>query len=323
MRPKMSTRLLAVGLAALFLVTVLPIGAQAQGTGQFPPEFTIKTPTMDKSTLKPDIDIGILTVPWSFSFKTQGTQLSQTASPSGTIQWEPVNCDKSGVIVSGAFSETFALPAGQATSVDGTSKFNVEVTQDAPGESSILCTVRGKVTAIFGSQVPETGTAQAQFPVKAAFLGLLSVNVPTTIKQAGPQKQIRYDLEISNLGNSRTDVLFTFPEGTDPTKGGWKPVPPTKITLESTAQGGSATTSTVGFLVSTPFKNGWNNEETTMTLEVTPTSTKDTSSVGQVVQVNILARVRGVYVPTLEPILMVGAVLASAMVARMARQDEE
>jgi hypothetical protein len=262
------------------------------------------------------VDIGTaqINVPWVFSFSQTGTNLGSASKPTSTIVWSEPNCDKPGVLISGSLAETIVLPTGQQSSVPGSSTSNIEVTQEAPGEVAIKCTLSAYVKAVFGTQIPDSTVGTAILVVKADFLGLISVNVPGTIKQAGPQKNIKYTLDITNLGNSQTDLIFSLSEGA--TSGGWNPLAPPKITLGSTQQGATNTVATVEFTVNTPYKNGWNNKEKSMTLTITPQSTKDFETKGAPVDVPVLARVRGVYVPTLEPLFMLGAVLGVALLAR-------
>ncbi len=316
MMSKLLRKSLLGGLAVAVVLSLLVPHVAGQSAGSFPPDFTLGTPSVSPNEpIAPDTGTAQVSIPWTYAFKQTGTELSGVSSGSVTLQWEQPSCTNPNVLITGALAETIDVSgAGPTTKTfSDTSRFNVQVTQDAPGETPILCTFRAKVLAAFGAQVPETETATATANIFAKYLGLLSANVPVTINSAGPQKQIRYDIELSNLGNARSTITFGL---NTEVKGGWNPVPPTQIVLESPAQGGAETTKTVGFLVSTPFKNGWNNEETTFQLEITPVSTKDPTQFGQSVSVNVLARVRGVYVPTLEPVVLLGAVVGAAMLAR-------
>lgn len=309
--------------ALLLLVAVAPHGSAQGGAGQATAQFTVGTPSLAPTgPITPDTGVATATVPWTYSITTPAVGPA-VGSLSGTaiLQWTDPACENGNVVISGSLVQQIPIAGdpGQTTITEtGTSSFNIQVTQDAPGEQPIKCTFSGKVLAPF-QQVPETDEQSASAFVTADYLGLISANIPTTIKQAGPQKQIRYDIEITNLGNARSTINFNL-RGEDPSSGGWNPVPPTQIVLESQAQGGTETTKTVSFLVSTPFKNGWNNKDTTFLLEIQPVSTKDVQKVGQSVNLNVLARVRGVYVPTLEPLLLLGAVVGSALVARLLRE---
>jgi hypothetical protein len=312
---KVIFRLLAVCFAAMFFVTLVPTGSAQAIT----PSFVINDVKITPSTVSADTEIARVEVAWRYSLPQSGTEFLGAVTTSTTLQYTPPTCDRAGILITGPLSQTVVLREGTAApsgSVTGTSIFSLVATQDAPGETPIRCTFSGKVLA--AGNVPETPTSQSQGVISVKFLGLLSASVPTTIKQGGPQKQIRYDIDLTNLGNSLTNVKFALPE--ESAGGGWKPVAPTELVLQSAQQGGTETTRQVSFLVSTPFKNGWNNKEDTFQLTITPTSTKSEAT-GNDITVSVLARVRGVYVPSLEPMIMLGAVLAGAMLLR-AKRDE-
>lgn len=82
-------------------------------------------------------------------------------------------------------------------------------------------------------------------------------------------------------------------------------------------------TKQASFVVSTPYQNGWNNDETTLVFRLQPVSTNHQDTKGQEVSVNVLARVRGIYVPGPEPMLLVGAILGAALVARLATKKDD
>ncbi|HEX2066049.1 MAG TPA: hypothetical protein VHI93_04470, partial [Candidatus Thermoplasmatota archaeon] len=192
---------------------------------------------------------------------------------------------------------------------------------DAPGERPLQCTMKGRVGASSGGAVAQSNDAEIAIPFSVRYYGLLTATVPTTIAEAGPQKEIRYDITLTNLGNSNTNINFDLateiPEG-------WSPVPPSPLIIGPSQQaGGSDFTKTVSFLVSTPHKNGWNNDQTPFQLKITPASTINPDQKGNEIAVNVLARVRGVYVPGPEPFLLVAALLGTALVARATRKDDE
>jgi hypothetical protein len=313
-------RLTFASLAVLVAASMLVPTVAAQGATS----LSLGTPELSSSApLVPDTGIMTVDIPWTYTISTVGLFATGAVTTSTTLLWEDPTCDRNGVLITGALAETIVLSSGATapeSSYTGTSTFTITATQDAPGETQIKCTFQAKVAAVVGTQVPETETATTTTPMVVEFLGLLSANVGGTIKQAGPQKQINYQVELTNLGNARTNVNFAL---SAEASGGWKPVAPTQIVLESTQQGGSEISKNVLFTVSTPFKNGWNNKEDTFQLVITPASTKDPEKVGTAVTVNVLARVRGVYVPSLEPMVLVAAVLGSALLVRMMKSDEE
>jgi hypothetical protein len=309
--------------AALSVMAVLLIAAPF-ASAQTSSKFSVKDTTIDLDQIKPDVEKGELTVNWNWQLDSAPQNAVIPLTGAFIIEWT-YTCDNPNILITGSFSElvTVSAPTGatQATAT-GPSKFTVTVNQDAPGETQVGCEITGTPGALSTQGATAAAASSGKFTVAADYLGLISVNVPKTIKQAGPQKEITYDIEISNLGNARSNIDFAL-DGE--TASGWRPVVPGRITLHSLAQGGTETSKTVGFTISTPFKNGWNNKDTTFVLKVTPSSTKDDSPEGQgsPVTMTMLARVRGVYVPSLEPMIMLGALLGAALVVRLAKPKDE
>jgi hypothetical protein len=310
-------RLIAVAAMLVLLLTAIAPTASAQLNK---PSFTINSVTVDKNPMAPDIETGTVSVAWTYSFTQVATSVGGAVTPTVQIKWTQPSCDKSGTAIAGSLVQIITLDnTGQKQSASGTATFTLSLSQAAPGETDILCTFKGKVSPVVGTQIPESDEATGTLLVKAKFLGLLTANVPTTIQEAGPQKEIRYEIELTNLGNALTNVDFTLIGNA---AAGWSPVPPTPIIMQSQQQGGTEFTKKVNFLIQTPHKNGWNNDETTFQLRITPSSTKDPDLKGNPVAVNVLSRVRGIYVPGPEPILLVAALAGTALVARMLRRDD-
>lgn len=316
MKTQISTRLIALAAAFLVAMVIVPQHAAAQGNK---PSYTMDTPTIDKNPLAPDVETATITIRSHYSFTQVATNVGGVVTPTVNVKWTQPTCDKAGTAIAGSLNQAVALPDPPADSVDITSTFILSISQAAPGETDILCTFKAKVSAVVGTQIPETDEATATLLVKAKFLGLLTANVGATIQEGGPQKEIRYEIDLTNLGNALTNVNFALKTET---AAGWSPVPPTPIIMQSQQQGGTEFTKKVNFLIQTPHKNGWNNDETTFQLEITPSSTKDPDLKGNPIAVNVLARVRGIYVPGPEPILMIGAFLGAVLVARLLRKDE-
>ncbi|MCA1811997.1 MAG: hypothetical protein LC623_08315 [Halobacteriales archaeon] len=317
---KTLSRLLILTLAASLAAVVVAPVASAQGPVK--PQFTFGLPTVDKSTLVADVDVGKITVPGKFTFNTPGTVAGAVAIQSAILKYtkEP-SCDKAGTSIIGPTSTPIDLSkaTGGTQTFDTSSSFSISATQLAPGETDIKCSFTAKVTALQNNAYSDTDEQSTSLLVKVKFLGLLTANVPNTIVEAGPQKEIRYEIELTNLGNSLTNVNFNL---AGETPEGWSPVPPTPIIMQSQQQGGTEFAKKVNFLIQTPHKNGWNNDEKTFQLKIQPSSTKDPDQKGNEIAVNVLARVRGIYVPGPEPFLLVAALLGAAMVARLVRRAD-
>lgn len=312
-------------LLAVAAVLMLTPGAEAQGgsPNQFAAVFSITNIDAPDTALKPDGVPGVIKVSWEYSFPNQAVTANQALAGATTLNFSPApSCNQVGFIITGPTTIPIAIPAPGPTTPPktGTSNFQIVATSDAPGETPVECTFGAFVEGWGqGAQVPRAVAQPVKVSVQAAYLGLVSASVPVTIDEAGPQKQITYAIKLQNLGNSRTFVNFRVTEGTYTEE--WKPVAPTQISLESKNQGGTRTAEDAFFLISTPYQNGWNNDETTFQLIIQPQSTKDPALTGNEVTVNFLARVRGIYVPGPEPLLLVGAIVGSALVLRLRRSD--
>ncbi len=319
--------------AGAFLAGLLAVpAAVAQNPGEFPSTFTIDSIAIDKAVLTPDVEVGIITVQWTYEWQNQAAAFASLVTPTAELSWEQPTCAAAGFVLAGSLHQSVPLSGSgpvPPTSVSGTSTFIVAASAQAPGETAVDCSFSGRVGAVAGSPGSETEPDSEVVQLEVAFLGLISASIPTTITEAGPQKEIQYEIELTNLGNSLTKVQF---EVNGPVPPGWHPVAPTPIILQSRQQGGSEFSRTVVFLVQTPHKEGWNNDETTFQLKMTPTSTKDSELEGDPISGNFLARVRGCYVsdasslavctetddkssPGIGPLLIAGLV-AGALMAR-------
>lgn len=313
------SKMMAVGAAMLVLLAALPV-AQAQSQVQTKPILDLSQAEVSPSNVVADTTVATVSIDWAYDISAAPYGLATELQGTTTMTWDSPTCDKQGVVIAGPLSNIVSVTrdsTGTTASADGTKQFTLQATQEAPGETSISCTFAAQAESL-GQQVTASDKKETTGVFIVNFLGLISANLPSTIKQAGPQKEIKYDIELTNLGNSRSTVRFDL---ITENVGKWDPVTPSEIILDSPNQGGAETTKTVSFQVSTPFKNGWNNDQKTFQVRITPISTKDANIEGTPVTVNVLSRVRGVYVPTLEPVLLAAAVLGTAFVARRLRDE--
>ncbi|MEA3143075.1 MAG: hypothetical protein QOG31_399 [Thermoplasmata archaeon] len=307
--------LMLTALAGLCLAA-LPTATAQQPTGQFSVgAVSACQPVTVNSGICP------VSVPWTYSYGAP-IQAVGAVGQTATLTWDQPTCP-AGIVITGAFSQLVPLGTaaqGTTASVTGKSDFTLTASPDAAGEKPLSCVMKGRVAAIAANSVKQSNDDQASIPFSVKYYGLLTATIPTTIAEAGPQKEIRYDVTLTNLGNANTNVNFAL-AGDAPV--GWSPVPPTPLVLGPSQQSGGADfTKTVSFLVSTPHKNGWNNDQTAFQLKITPGSTINTDQKGNEIAVNVLARVRGIYVPGPEPFLLVAALLGTALVARTVRKAE-
>jgi hypothetical protein len=314
------TKILARTLMPL-LVAGFCLAALPAATAQATPTFSLDSaPSVSGVPVTVNTGQASITINWHYNYQLP-VQAVGAAFTAATLTWDGIACPP-GVTLSGSFSQSIDLSShasAQSSSIGDKSVFTLTASPDTPGEKPLECSMNGHVEAV-GQAAKPSNTVNARIPFTVKYYGLLTTTIPTTIAEAGPQKEIRYDITLTNLGNANTNVNFALAADA-PT--GWSPVPPTPLILGPSQQsGGSDFTKTVSFLVSTPHKNGWNNDQTAFQLKITPGSTINTDQKGNEIAVNVLARVRGIYVPGPEPFLLVAALLGAALVGRTVRKSE-
>ncbi len=305
--------LVALG-AMLLLQAVPPVSAQG-GTS-----LSI-TPPADMDGIKPDSGSGTGT------FKVRYTQTGGVyQSPTGAVSSSLVvklsaNCDNTNAIPTVPPTVTINIATAAQKSFYDSDPITVSVTisKDAPGLKKILCHINAHADAVIVQNAAGPADAQpADFKVSSAFFPLIQAKVANKVDEAGPQKTIPFNIELTNFGNAQTKIRFQLAT-TD--YGKWNPVLPDTLTLDSPSSGGGTTKDTASFQVATPFHNGWNNEEKSFQITMTPIATQDETQTGTPIDATVLARVRGIYVPGFESVAMLGALLGAVFVART-RNDE-
>ncbi len=311
---------IAIGAIAVMAMMMLSPIAMAQ------------TVTVDSAKTKdqvppllPEIETAQVTLAYKYDFGNPVTPVggaSQTTA-TATIQ---IKCTDPNIIVTGPESTTFNISptenSGASSTFEYESKFTIAVTRDLPGLKQIRCNTESFVDAIQGGGTApiadKSNTAPGAFTVSAKFYSVVQAKVAQQIKQAGPQKDVPFEVQLDNFGNARTQINFEINERPGGDK--WSAVVPDDVILDSPASGGAKTSDTAVFTVTTPFKNGWNNEQGTYRLKMKTFAADDPTQEGVELFTNVLVRVRGVYVPSLEPFVMVGAVIGSALIARQKLQ---
>jgi hypothetical protein len=225
-----------------------------------------------------------------------------------------------GISITGPQVLIIPIPAQQisAGKYEGDANFQVTVPRTAPGLQSVPCVIKAKASALAQTAVPDVPDVPQSFVINVDYYSLNQVKLASKLKQSGPQKQVPFEMEITNFGNARTQYTF---EITNKPTGKWNALPPEILLLDSPNSGQGSPTNTAIFTVATPFKNGWNNLEGSYTVTIKPSAADDPTKVGNPLTANMLVRVRGVYVPGLEPTIMLGALLGSALLLRL-RKDE-
>ncbi|MEK6975019.1 MAG: hypothetical protein AABY18_01590 [Candidatus Thermoplasmatota archaeon] len=228
-----------------------------------------------------------------------------------------VQCPQDKILVSGGTTQIISVEVGTSNDYTGTVTIQLQVLREAPGLAPIQCTVSGGVGQVVATAVPASNPESKSFALTPDYLPYIEASASSKLRQGGPQKQIPFAIDVSNFGNAATKVVFSIESSP---KGSWQGLLPDPALLD--APGGSQQTKQVVFNVATPYKNGWNNDEGGFTITVTPEYQYNSEKKGSPQQVTVLARVRGVYVPSIEPMVMVAAILGSALILRLTKDDE-
>ncbi|MGB1586007.1 MAG: hypothetical protein ACPHID_03045 [Thermoplasmatota archaeon] len=311
----MTKRRFAIALATVFL---LGIFAAPTTVAQLPiPQSTF---VMDYSGNPQEPVEPLVTktfkIDYTFGFTNQ---VQNTGGVQGAAQAQfDINCD-SGVTVSGPESDIIPIPPTPSAGNfehDGSLTYQLTVSREVKAREPLRCDITGSVITPSEQTMPAPPDVSRNFLVQAEYFSLIEAKTDLKLKQGGPQKQIPFNLEVTNFGNGQTKINF---EVTEKPSGKWQGLAPDVLLLDE--KGGTRESSTVAFTVVTPFKNGWNNEEGGFTVLLKPEYSFDPDQKGSEVAVTLVARVRGVYVPSLEPLVMVGAVLGTAFIARLVKEE--
>lgn len=302
-----------VGVALLAVVLLAPV-ATAQGPQ---PTFTFAVGGLPSGPITPIEQ----TVNIDFEFMyTQKVQPQGLGGLAGNAQVTfDVNCPQDKLLVSGGTTQILPISGSSTTGqYPGTVTIQIQALREAPGLTPITCTVSGSVGEVVATGVPASNTEEKSFALTPDYLPYIEATAASKLRQGGPQKQIPFAIDVTNFGNAATKVSFSIEQQP---KGRWQGLLPDPALLDP--PGGNQQSKQIVFNVATPYKNGWNNDEGAFTLLLTPEYQYNSEKVGSPQQVTVLARVRGVYVPGLEPTVMLAALVGSALVLRMQRDDEE
>lgn len=202
------------------------------------------------------------------------------------LSWVP---EDPGVVVTGAMAKDVPVePCVQGEpELNAEVPLEVQVSHEAPGERPLRVdlTLEASTGAATGPEGDE-GRAATAFVVVADYLGVLRAHAPTTIKHAGPGKEISFPVELVNFGNSYTAVSFSVQDGEVPE--GWQVVLPSPVIL---ARSGADMAQDVTLRVATP-RSQLGSQDVTFQLVATPISTQDMEKRGAAVTVNVLAGMR-------------------------------
>lgn len=300
-----------VGLVAVMFVP----GAAAQ-TGN--PTMTVTKITLTPALIFPESGTGTLTVDFTYNLPTLFHNAAQATGPGVPVK-ASFQCP-SYVTPVGPTSLVLAWPQAGGQEAKGSFTFDVTVGREAPGLQALPCKVKVTAEGVGGGTVPGADSGEVPFTVKADYYSLIQAKISKKVQQAGPQKDVPFDIELSNFGNARTQIAFEVankPEG-----GKWNILVPENIILDSPNAGTGKPNDIATVTITTTYKNGWNNEQGAFQVLMKPTSADQPDKVGNQLSANMLVRVRGVYVPGFEPVVMLGTILGAVLVTRLRREDE-
>jgi hypothetical protein len=306
------TKTMFLAAAALSMVVAALPTAHAQTT-------TLKLEVTSIGTIKPDVEVKQFTVTATYSFGSPAQSGVVATNANIVVQLTFSGCPP-GVTIGGQPSILVPLQAGQ-TSAKGSTTFTISASRDVPGLKPLNCKLAGVAKEVANNAaVPAANSGEQAIAFTVGYFPLVQAKVASKVQEAGPQKQIPFSIDLENKGNAQTRITFTL-QGED--HGNWNPLVPEALVLDSFADPSGKTTDTTVFSIATPFHNGWNNEEKAFQLVMTPVAAGDPTQPGNILTANVLARVRGIYVPGPEPFLLVAAVLGAALLARMATGRDE
>jgi hypothetical protein len=303
---RMST---AVG-AVLVATVILSPAATAQQ-----PEFKFTTSGVPTSPVTPIEQIINIKFDYTYNIKIPAQMV---AGPVGTATVTfDVQCPQDKLLVTGSTTDVVTVAPGATQSYPGTVNIQITVLREAPGMTPAQCTVTGSVGALQSPSVPASTTDSDSFQIIPDYLPYIEAQSAAKLRQGGPQKQIPFAIDLTNFGNAATKVSFAIESAPS---GKWQGLLPDPALLDP--PGGNLQSKQITFNVATPYKNGWNNDEGAFTLSMTPEYQYNADKKGSPITVTVLARVRGVYVPSLEPMIMVSALLGAAMLIKLRKDDE-
>lgn len=283
---------------ALSVVLLVPPGALAQDQAE--PVLDVGAPFFGEGLAIPVApNDGLWQVPWSLTY-ANAVVAAQSASQV-SISWS-LACDQDIRLLDPALTMV-QYAAGEA-SYAGVAELRVTAAVTAQGDVPVPCTLTG--TAADANGVTQANNSE-EFEAMVEFKGSIAALVPSSMRQAGPQKQIPYPIEITNTGNSRTKVVF---ELVDSPEGKWNALTPEQVVLDP------GQTLVAVFTVATPFANGYNNGDGSFVVRATPTSVLDPNVQADPVEIPFQAQVKGWYVPGPSMALLAFALAGLAAVVR-------
>lgn len=303
---------LAVFMALLVAASAVPAVSAQSATLEI-------TEANGPKEMRPEIDFESMKIKFEYGFTNPGVSVGGAAISKATVKLTP-DCPNF-VIVSGPTKKLVTIEATGASAggtFPGEVSWDIGVTRQAPGLQSINCDIRYSADEYNAVFAPAVAESKQGFIVSAGYYGAMQVKLAQPLQKAGPQKEVNFDLELTNFGNAKTTVLFGL--GSEPSGKRWEQLLPPPLIIDTLTTGGN-NKDVATFQVSTPYKTGWNNELGTYQIVMNTEAFDDPNQKGNTMTADVLVRVRGVYVPGFEVVALVGSLVGSVVLLR--GRDEE
>lgn len=290
-------------LALPLIAMVLAVPANLAQEVSVPPTLElVAASTADGSPIALEPARSTLAVPWIYRFSNPASAAATFGDGDVTLSWE-LDCGESGVHLVEAPASTIQHVPGQAE-YEGTAELPVAGSNDTLGETPLACTIEGHASA---ATEPMAVDGSLDFTAFAAFRGEIRLSTPEASKESGPQKMIRYEVAVENLGNAPIKVVFE-PVGDLPGK--WQELMPDPLLLDIEETG------TVLLNVATPFHNGYVRDATNVVLRATPVSQTSSDLKGPAQEIEFRASSHGWYVPGPSPVVLCAVLALAAVLVR-------
>lgn len=282
---------------AMVLAILAAPAAQAQEPLQ--PELDVSAGTLRgeaEDGIAP-MSVGELAIPWTLAFPTAATAATELAQDAA-ITWA-VSCNAPIGVVA---PPTVVEPSPGTASYSGEAVITLDPEDGTPGVVDITCDITGHFT---GATTEASDAVQST--VRVLFDGDVAFVVQDAQRKSGPQKMIRYPIEVTNNGNARALVSWELLEGP---KGRWNVLLPEQVIVLP----GETLTAIVA--VATPYENGYVSDEADFVLRAQTSSPEDPDQAGPSADLALRAKAEGWYVPGPAPVLVIAALAAAAAIAR-------
>lgn len=193
---------------------------------------------------------------------------------------------------------------------------SVALTKDAPAFAQQNIYLKAETDA--GTCVKAAPALETPALIKADFYERTQARFGKTILQASQNDQVSIPLTIENFGNGAISVVFKNNEQTS--KNLVLALPGLQI-IPSTIAGGETSKLDIPIDVKTPFKNGYENRQDQLVIDIQGTSADDASvKLNTPLQVSAVIQTQGVYVPGFEAVTLITALLGAVLAHRRLNQ---